>query len=316
MNAETQVIRMEQTLQESLSNALQQLDRLLLGKTQELRLVMSCLLADGHLLLEDLPGTGKTLLAQGLARVTGLEMQRVQGTNDLLPGDLIGSQVFSRKEEDFRFIPGPIFSELLLVDEINRMPPKSQSALLQAMEERQVSVDGVTRSLPMPFWVVATQNPHGQIGTFPLPEAQLDRFLMRLSLGYPDRQAETEILLGQERRTRLERLTATLSPEALLRLREAVDRVTVSEALVRYVLDLVHQTRNGGRFEVGLSTRAAQSLIRAARAWALLRGDDKVIPMDVQSVFIPVVLHRLAGMASTESVQDRLHELLEHVEIP
>jgi MoxR-like ATPase len=287
------------------------LNQIIVGKPHELKLIFSCFLADGHVLLEDLPGTGKTLLAQALSHVTGLDMKRVQGTNDLLPSDLIGTQVFSKQDESFRFIEGPVFTSLLLMDEINRMPPKSQSALLEAMEERRVTVGGEHRCLPVPFWVVGTQNPYGQLGTFELPEAQLDRFLMSLSLGYPDRQSEAAILLGENKRDLLHKIAPVMSVDELMALRSAVAQVNLSENLVEYVLDLLQQTRFTDGFESGLSTRAAQSLLRAAQAWALIRGDNKVLPADIQEVFIPVAAHRLSG--ERHAVIAKLQAILDQV---
>lgn len=302
-------------LRQRLDDSLVQLNHILLGKDQEIRLVMTCLLADGHILLEDLPGTGKTLTAQSVAKVTGLGLQRVQGTNDLLPSDLIGTQVFYQSTEQFQFVQGPLFTSLLLVDEINRMPPKSQSALLEAMEERRVSIDGEAKELPEPFWVIATQNPHGQVGTFALPEAQLDRFLMCLSLGYPDKQSEAAILSGEDRRVLLEKIPGVLSLDDILSLRQAVQQVYVSDTLIDYVLRLVDYTRISDAFSVGLSTRAAQSLLRAARAWALLRGDDKVLPADVQQVFVPVATHRLCSTGLSEANLSKVNQVLQAIDV-
>lgn len=302
-------------LRHRLDDSLKQLNRILLGKEREIRLVMTCLLADGHILLEDLPGTGKTLTAQSVAKVTGLDLQRVQGTNDLLPGDLIGTQVFYQSTEQFQFVQGPLFTALLLVDEINRMPPKSQSALLEAMEERRVSIDGESKELPNPFWVIATQNPHGQVGTFALPEAQLDRFLMCLSLGYPDKPSEAAILAGEDRRLLLEKVPDVLSVSDILSLRQAVLEIHASESLIDYILRLVEYTRISDAFNVGLSTRAAQSLLRAARAWALLRGDDKVLPADVQQVFVSVATHRLCSTGLSEGNLTKVNQVLQAIDV-
>jgi len=273
--------------------ALQMLDEIILGKARQLRLCVTCLLAGGHLLIEDVPGVGKTTLAHGIARALGLSFQRVQFTSDLLPADVVGVSIFEATANTFRFHPGPIFAQLILADEVNRATPKAQSALLEAMEERQVTVDGVSHPLPSPFFVVATQNPEEQVGTFPLPESQLDRFLMRVRLGYPEARVERELLRGEDRRALLQRMPPAATPETLLRLRTAVDRVHVSEALLDYVQALVAWSRERPGFGAGLSPRAAIALLRAARAWALLDGRNGVIPEDVQAVTPPVVGHRL-----------------------
>ena len=267
---------------------------IILGKTDQLRLCVTCLLAGGHLLIEDVPGVGKTTLAHGIASVLGLSYQRIQFTSDLLPADIVGVSIYQRDSGAFRFHPGPVFTQLLLADEVNRATPKAQSALLEAMEERQVTVDGVSHPLPEPFFVVATQNPAEQVGTFPLPESQLDRFLMRIRLGYPERSMERELLRGEDRRTLLKRLPPVAESGALLRLREDVDRVHVSEALLDYVQALVAWSREQPGFGAGLSPRAAIALLRSARAWALLDGRKSVIPEDVQAVTPAVTGHRLA----------------------
>ena len=266
---------------------------IILGKGHELRLALACLIARGHLLIEDVPGVGKTTLAHVLARLIGLQFQRIQFTSDLLPADILGVSIFDRGTSAFRFHPGPVFAQLILADEINRATPKTQSALLEAMEERQVTADGETFALPEPFFVIATQNPAHQIGTFPLPESQLDRFLLRIRLGYPDRAAERALLLGEDRRELLERQPAVASPAALVELQHAAQRVHVSEALVDYVQALLGTTRNSPELANGLSPRAGLGLIAAARAWALLDGRDHVLPDDVQSLFPHVAAHRL-----------------------
>ena len=266
---------------------------IILGKGHELRLALACLIARGHLLIEDVPGVGKTTLAHVLARLMGLQFQRIQFTSDLLPADILGVSIFDRGTSAFRFHPGPVFAQLILADEINRATPKTQSALLEAMEERQVTADGETFALPEPFFVIATQNPAHQIGTFPLPESQLDRFLLRIRLGYPDRAAERALLLGEDRRELLERQPAVASPAALVELQHAAQRVHVSEALVDYVQALIGTTRNSPELANGLSPRAGLGLIAAARAWALLDGRDHVLPDDVQSLFPHVAAHRL-----------------------
>ena len=276
-----------------LEPAITALNGIVLGKDRQVRLALACALARGHLLIEDLPGVGKPTLAQALARVLGLSYQRVQFTSDLLPADVIGVSVFDRERSSFEFRRGPIFAQLLLADEVNRATPKAQSALLEAMEERQVTVDGVTHALPEPFFVVATQNPSYQIGTYPLPESQLDRFLMRIELGYPDPPHERELLRGRDRRSLLAGLKPALSVEALKVLQAAVPTLHVAEPLLDYVQALVRHTRDSGHFEAGLSPRAAIALLRASQAWALLHGRSGVLPEDVQAVTRAVVGHRL-----------------------
>ncbi|WP_236198657.1 AAA family ATPase [Pseudomonas pseudonitroreducens] len=280
-----------------LENCLKAVDQVLLGKEVQVRLALTCLLARGHLLIEDLPGMGKTTLSHALARVLGLGFQRIQFTSDLLPGDVLGTSVFDKDTGQFVFHPGPIFSELVLADEINRATPKSQSALLEAMEEGQVTIEGATRPLPEPFFVIATQNPVTQGGTFALPESQLDRFLMRLSLGYPGRAAEKALLLGEARRDLLPRLEPMLDPRELQALQGEVLAVRASDALVDYVLRLVEATRTQPAFALGLSPRGSLALLAAARAWALLAGRDYVIPEDVQAVLPSVAGHRLRDQA-------------------
>lgn len=270
---------------------------ILLGKQSQVRLAMACLLARGHLLIEDLPGMGKTTLSHALARVMGLDFQRIQFTSDLLPGDILGTSVFDKDSGQFTFHPGPIFAELILADEINRATPKSQSALLEAMEEGQVTIEGATRPLPDPFFVVATQNPVSSGGTFSLPESQLDRFLMRLSLGYPAKAAEKALLMGDPRRDLLVRLEPLLDRATLVEIQNAVAQVRVSDALVDYVLRLVEATRTQPQFAWGLSPRGSLALLAAARAWAFLDGRDYAIPEDVQAVLPSVVGHRLRERA-------------------
>lgn len=269
----------------------------LLGKEQQIKLALACLLARGHLLIEDLPGMGKTLLSHALARVLGLSYNRVQFTSDVLPSDIIGTSIFERDSGQFRFIEGPLFAQVVLADEINRATPKSQSALLEAMEERQVTADGATRPLPDPFFVIATQNPSTQTGTFPLPESQLDRFLMRIELGYPDPDAERALLRGGDKRRTLSTLEPLLEPGGLQQLQAAVDAVKVSDPLIDYVQRLVAHSRRGGEFAFGLSPRGALALLHAARAWALISGRSHVVPEDVQAVLPGVVEHRLREAA-------------------
>jgi MoxR-like ATPase len=269
----------------------------LLGKEGQIKLALSCLFARGHLLIEDLPGMGKTLLSHALARVLGLSYNRIQFTSDVLPADITGASIFDRDTNAFRFIEGPLFAQVVLADEINRATPKSQSALLEAMEERQVTTDGVTRPLPEPFFVIATQNPVTQSGTFPLPESQLDRFLMRIELGYPEPDAERELLRGGDRRVVLERLEPVADLGKLLFIQDAVDAVQVSEPLIEYVQRLIGFSRRGPDFAFGLSPRGALALLAAARAWALINGRRHVVPEDVQAVLPGVVEHRLRATA-------------------
>lgn len=273
------------------------LNGILLGKNTQVRLALACLFARGHLLIEDLPGMGKTLLSQALARVLGLSYHRVQFTSDVLPSDIIGSSIFDRETGGLRFIPGPLFAQVVLADEINRATPKSQSALLEAMEERQVTIEGQTRPLPEPFFVIATQNPVTQGGTFPLPESQLDRFLMRITLGYPDPDAERELLRGGDQRARLTSLDPVLDLARLGAIQAAVDAVKVSEPLLEYVQRLVGHTRLGGAFAFGLSPRGALALLHVSRAWALINNRSHVVPEDVQAVLPGVVEHRLREAA-------------------
>lgn len=278
---------------ELISGTISQLNRVILGKEHQMRLCLSCLLARGHLLIEDIPGVGKTTLAHALAESLGLSYQRIQFTSDLLPADIIGVSVFDRETGAFRFHKGPVFSQLVLADEVNRATPKAQSALLEAMEEHQVTADGQTYPLAAPFFVIATQNPVYQIGTYPLPESQLDRFLMRIELGYPDATLERQLLMGQDRRDLLATLAPTLSPQQVLLMQTMVPKVHASDALLDYVQAIVRFTRESPQFEAGLSPRAAIALLRAAQAWALIHGHLGVVPEDVQAVLAAVVGHRL-----------------------
>ena len=282
-----------QTNPAGLQTAIEGLESIILGKPQQIRLCLACLLAKGHLLIEDVPGVGKTTLAHALAHVLGLAWQRVQFTSDLLPADIIGVSVFDRASQQFHFRKGPVFTQLLLADEVNRASPRTQSALLEAMEERQVSVDVTTYALPDPFFVVATQNPHEQLGTFPLPESQLDRFLMRVTLGYPDSMHERELLRSGERRDLLPRIPPSLNPEEVIRIQREVRAVHVSDALLDYAQALIARTRERTDLKIGLSPRAGQGLIRAAQAWSFISGRSAVVPEDVQAVTPAVVGHRL-----------------------
>ena len=294
--------------QHKIQSLLSQLNTVITGKSLQVQDCVTCLLAGGHLLIEDVPGVGKTTLAHALARTFGLSFTRVQFTADLMPSDLTGVSIYERGKESFVFHPGPVFTQVLLADEINRASPKTQSALLEAMEEKQVSVEGATRPLPQPFFVIATQNPHDQLGTYALPESQLDRFLMRISLGYPERAAERELLAGHGRRDMLETLPALLNAQELAALQQAVGRVHVAEPLLDYVQDLIAATRNGRWFLQGLSPRAGIALMRAARAQALIAGRDYVAPDDVQAILPQCVAHRMvpvsdAGRGAVEQVR-------------
>ncbi len=288
----------------------QQVNQIIIGKPQHIRLALTCLLAGGHLLIEDLPGVGKTTLAHALSKSLGLQFNRLQFTSDLLPADVAGISIFDREKSRFIFHPGPIFAQVLLADEINRATPKTQSALLEAMEEKQVSVEGQTRPLPNPFFVIATQNPAHQLGTFPLPESQLDRFLMCLSLGYPDAEAERALLAGDDRRQLLQSLPAVMRAEDLLAAQQALKTLHVSPALISYVQRLAQATRNGDLFAEGLSPRGALALLQAARAWAALEGRNHVLPEDVQAVFLAVVAHRLRPLKSVLGKSTSSAELL------
>ncbi|MDX1507310.1 MAG: AAA family ATPase [Woeseiaceae bacterium] len=302
----------------ALERARQGLGRIILGKDAQIELALSCLLARGHLLIEDLPGLGKTMLAQSLARVLGLSFSRIQFTSDLLPADIVGVSVFRKEAGEFEFQPGPIFAQLILADEVNRATPKAQSALLEAMEEHQVSVDGNTRALPEPFFVVATQNPADQIGTFPLPESQLDRFLMRLELGYPNAENERELITGEDRRAMLKTVEAATSPDVLVSLQRAASSSHMSDALVDYIQALVRQTRESPDIEIGLSPRGAQALAAAAKAHAFVRNHSGVFPDDVQAVFAAVAGHRLkpAGSAGYRSAGELCQHVIDSVAIP
>lgn len=276
-----------------------QVGEIVVGKDLQIRQALVCLLAGGHLLIEDVPGVGKTTLAHALAISLGLQFNRQQFTSDLLPADVVGISIFDREKNGFVFHPGPIFTQVLLADEINRATPKTQSALLEAMEEHQVTSDGMTRDLPEPFFVIATQNPSHQIGTFPLPESQMDRFLMCLSLGYPDAAAERALLMGEDRRTLLKAMRMAMQPADLIAARAELKKIHVAPTLIDYVQALALASRQNGMFAEGLSPRATIALLQAARAWAAMEGRNHVIPEDVQAVLVPVTAHRLRSMKST-----------------
>lgn len=290
--------------------AVAEVGTVLLGKEQQVRLALCCLIAQGHLLIEDLPGMGKTILSNALARVLGLDYQRVQFTSDLLPADVLGVSIFDRQAGGFQFMPGPIFSQLLLADEINRSTPKTQSALLEAMEEGQVSIEGQTRSLPTPFFVIATQNPSSQSGTYPLPESQLDRFLMRISLGYPSLAAERKLLLGDDSRQKLPLLKQCVSKDQLFALQKAVKEIHCSEDLLDYLQRLIAFSRKHKEIACGLSPRGALALLRCAKAWALMQGRGHVVPEDIQMVLPSVVEHRLEHAADFRADAAGLSQLM------
>lgn len=296
---------------------LNQLNTVIVGKPTQVRDCVTCLLAGGHLLIEDVPGVGKTTLAHALAHSFGLQFSRVQFTADLMPSDLTGVSVYERGQESFVFHPGPVFAQLLLADEINRASPKTQSALLEAMEEKQVSIEGRSHALPQPFFVIATQNPQEQLGTYPLPESQLDRFLMRISLGYPDRAAERLLLAGQGRRAQADALLPCLSLDELAQLRAAVLQVHAADPLLAYVQDLLDATRSGQWFVQGLSPRAGIALVRAAKAHALIAGRDYVAPDDVQAIFVQTMAHRLVPVATAgRGPVAQAQALLQQVALP
>lgn len=296
---------------------LDQLNTVIVGKKQQVQDCVACLLAGGHLLIEDVPGVGKTTLAHALAHGFGLKFSRVQFTSDLMPSDLTGVSIYERSSENFVFHPGPVFTQVLLADEINRASPKTQSALLEAMEEKQVSVEGKTHALPQPFFVIATQNPQEQLGTYPLPESQLDRFLMRISLGYPDRNAELQLLRHHGHREHADALVAQISAQELFELQQAVLHIHAAEPLLHYIQDLLEATRNGQWFVQGLSPRAGIALLRAAKANALIEGRDYVSPDDVQAIFVQTMAHRLHALArSGRGTPEQVRAMLDAVAIP
>lgn len=276
-----------------LNQMLDDANKVIVGKSRQIKLALSCLLSRGHLLIEDIPGVGKTTLAHLVAAITGMQFSRIQFTSDLLPADVTGISLFEKDTSQFRFHPGPIFSQLVLADELNRAPAKTQSALLEVMEEHQISVDGETHHLPEPFFVIATQNPREQMGTYGLPESQLDRFLMRINMGYPNRETEREILKGEDRRDMIDRISAAISPEKVVEWQQQVSQTHVSDSLLDYVQDIIDFSRESGHFINGLSPRAGLALVHAAKAWAYIEQRDIVLPDDVKQILPAVVTHRL-----------------------
>jgi len=303
---------------DTLDNIVEKIGRIILGKKQAIRLSLACLLARGHLLIEDLPGVGKTILSHVIANTLGLDYQRIQFTSDLLPADILGISIYDRNSSTFSFHPGPIFSQLILADEINRATPRAQSALLEAMEESQVTVEGKTRILPEPFFVIATQNPSTQVGTFPLPESQLDRFTMRIKLGYPDNEAERELLKGSDRRQLLKHITPIIDSEQLIAMQGQAESIHVSEALLDYLQDLLEFSRRSADYTNGLSPRAGLAVLRCARAWALIHGHSQVLPEDIQQVLPSIISHRLNRVQDNgrATEEDNATHLIKQVPIP
>ncbi len=300
-----------------LNDAVSTVNRIIMGKEQQVKLAFSCLLARGHLLIEDLPGVGKTTLAHALATVIGVRYQRIQFTSDLLPADILGVSIYRRDQEKFEFHPGPIFAELVLADEINRATPKSQSALLEAMAEGQVTIEGVTHALPKPFFVIATQNPLDLAGTFPLPDSQLDRFLLSISLGFPEPEVERELLTAEDRIQMLRNTEAVISPDDVMQLNMDCQKIHVSDALLDYVQALLAETRNNRWFETGLSPRAGIAMLQCSKAFAFLEGREFAIPEDVKAIFPGLARHRMNlphGMES--SIEEQISALLNQVAIP
>ena len=316
MNASPQELLVTRT-HEEIDAIIAAANRIILGKERAIRLALACLFARGHLLIEDLPGVGKTTLAHVLANILGLGFQRIQFTSDLLPADILGVSIYDRETGAFSFHPGPIFTQVILADEINRATPRAQSALLEAMEERQVTVEGQTRPLPTPFFVIATQNPSYQIGTFPLPESQLDRFMMRIVLGYPDNAAERELLTGADRRELLLELKPVITPERLIETQKLADRIHVSAAILDYVQDLLGFSRSSGDFQNGLSPRAGLAILHCAKAWALMEGHAQVLPEDIQAILPGVIGHRLYDTHNQHAASaDLAAQLIKRVPIP
>ncbi|KAF7766432.1 MoxR-like ATPase [Pseudoalteromonas undina] len=300
-------------MQHLVTTIIDDLSTVIFGKQQQIKLALTCLFSEGHLLIEDLPGMGKTTLSHALAAVLGLSYQRIQFTSDLLPADIIGTNIFNNKEHSFSFHKGPIFSQVVLADEINRAGPKTQSALLEAMEEQQVTVDGEKYPLPTPFFVIATQNPLYQAGTYPLPESQLDRFLMRISLGFPPKNAEKRLLLNNQKRD-YSQLPQRINQQQLKQIQESIANITLSAAVIDYIIELVTYTREAQSLAASLSPRASMALAKSARAWAYIEGRDFVLPEDVQAVFSSVCQHRL-GLHG-ESGKNQIADILKHVLVP
>lgn len=299
-----------------LEKLLQKANEIILGKPEVIKLAMTCVLSGGHLLIEDLPGMGKTTLAHTLATLLGMDYQRIQFTSDLLPADVIGVSIYDRSSEQFHFHAGPIFAQLVLADEINRATPKTQSALLEAMEEQQITVEGKTRPLPKPFFVIATQNPANQVGTFQLPESQLDRFLMRISLGYPSKNLERMLLQGQGGRANIHHLKPLIEPQTLLNWQQQISAVHMADPLLDYIQDLIHESRNNPALIQGLSPRAGLALVQATKAWAWIEGRAQTLPEDVQAVWNAVAGHRLAANDNVHNAQDLSQQILRAVAIP
>lgn len=303
---------------DTLDNIVEEIGRVILGKEEAIRLSLTCLLARGHLLIEDLPGVGKTTLSHVLASTLGLDYQRIQFTSDLLPADILGISIYDQNSSTFSFHPGPIFSQLILADEVNRATPRAQSALLEAMEESQVTVEGETRTLPEPFFVIATQNPSNQVGTFPLPESQLDRFTMRIELGYPNSKAERELLQGSDRRELLKHITPTIDSEQLIAMQQQAESIYVSEALLDYLQDLLDYSRRSADYTNGLSPRAGLAVLRCAKTWALMHGHPSVLPEDIQQILPSIIGHRLNRVQDNGQVtqEDNAIHLIKQVPIP
>ncbi|MDH5424109.1 MAG: MoxR family ATPase [Gammaproteobacteria bacterium] len=298
------------------SDCISEIKKIILGKDAEIKQAICCLLSQGHLLIEDLPGVGKTTMALTLSKVFGLEFIRLQFTSDLLPADITGISIFDSKKQQFEFHHGPVFTQVLLADEINRATPKTQSALLEAMEEHKVSVDGKSFALPEPFFVIGTQNPSYQLGTYSLPESQLDRFLMRIEMGYPDNSAERKLLSGQDPRQLIQQLETIITASSLLEMQKAITHIHTSDEIINYLLKIIHNTRNDNRFVHGLSPRAGMGLKKAAQSWAFIHNRDYVLPEDVQAVFSAVCNHRLQCNEQTEkTVMQLTNEIIQSIEV-